>query len=1155
MRIHRLNILRMPGFESGGFELKDLGEGLNLVAGPNGSGKTTICRAIRGLLWPQTLSFFSPVALESNWTDGEASIYVELEGKRHLSQKDGDTVDSLPVPAAEFARCYTVTIDDLFDDTDTDLARRIVTAMAGGYDLASLRGGSLLQLKNNHGRSAASDLRKARQHVKKLTGQQEKLHEREQHIESLEKEKAAARAAQKEIERLADARELLGLKEEVAAAEGALASFPAGMDRLVGNEADGLAGIDGDIEDARGVLKKAEDDARQAQQDLDDADLPEGGVEQPTIDLHKRELDELDEVERSLALAEQELKKAMAAKNDALRQLGETDAEKLAAIDLAGLDEVDKWHAEQEKNRSSLQACRAELELLGEEEKHPVDAETLVRAIGLLREWLELPSSPTSSALRYMILGTFLAGLALSCSLVLTFVQHVAWVAVALLSVVLVAAMWLLQKGAGVDTTSALRDRYGRLRVDPPKTWDKSEVGDRLTDLERELSAVRESERKSDRLESLRVRESPLRGETEELNAQRNELIARLGVAPETTATSLVLFVANLKAFQQARRAEVEQSALRETLAERRGELLAEINAFLASFGVPVCDSAAPARARCEDIFKRAEKHRVAAKALPDAQRTCEGAQKRLDDLDRRRRKLFESAGLEFGDKAGLAARLDRLPSYREAAEALNGARIKRNAQAAKLADASKLTALSLDELDAREDKAKRQAGKYEDLIEELKEIRDGIDKANRENALAEALADAKTAEDELADCLAQAELAAAGSLLLADVEKEYESASRPAVLKQADDWFRRFTVGRYELRTTHGTNGPAFAATDSVSGKTLDLDSLSRGTRMQLLMAVRLAFAASEETTGPLPFVLDEVLSSTDPERFRAVAECLLALVKAGRQVFYFTCQPGDAKAWQQVAGEDSAKHVRWFDLDKKPGLGQRESTLLSDATVQQHTVPPPDGRALPEYARALEVPALDATKGSGGAHVANFVETADELHQLVKVGIKTWGQLASLSIVASDGYLADDRLQVMRVQATALDAFAEAYQIGRGKAVTREVLVKAGVTPSFIDRIADLAQELDGDAAILLNTIDQGSDPRTKRFRPATLETVRDNLTEMGYLDPEPVLSAEQLRGRVLAAVNDEVKNGTVPADVVGKWIDRFLQDAGVGDQSTPA
>ena len=1149
MKIRRLNILRMPGFESGGPELEDLGDGLNLVAGPNGSGKTTICRAIRGLLWPNTLSRFSPVALESNWTDDDASIYIELEGDRHLSQKDGGTMDSLPVPPAEFARCYTVTIDDLFDDTDADLARRIVTAMAGGYDLGSLRSGTLLQLKSNHGKSAASDLRKARQHVKSLSGRQEELREREQQIESLEKEKDDARSARKEIERLGDVRDLASLKDDVVAAEGALAAFPVGMDRLVGDEADRLAGIDSDVEKARGDLEEAEEETRQAKQDLDDAALPEEGIHRTTIDQQKGQLADVDEVERSLALAEQELAKATAA-SEALGRLGNADADKLAAMDLAGLDEIDRWHEEQGENRSSLQACHAELELLGEEETHASDAETLTRAIGLLREWLEIPRSPASAGLRNATLGTVLAGLALLCSLVLTLVHHVAWLVVALLSVVIAAALWLLHKGPGVDTASTLRDRYGRLRVGPPKSWNKDEVGHRLTDLEKELSAVRESKQKSIRMQRLRGRESPLVSKAEELAAQRNELIGRLGVAPESTATSLVLFVAKLKAFQQAHQAEVEQSALRDKLAERRKKLLCELNVFLASFNAPDCESAVSARAQCEHLFDRAEKHRIAADALPKARRQSKRVQERLKELDERRRKLFESVGLESGDEAGLADRLGRMPSYRKAVEALNGGRIRRDALATKLADAPELTSLSPDEIDAHKETLEQQAGEYEELIEELKDIRDEVDKANRENALAQALASAKSAEDELADCLAQAELAAAGSLLLDDLEKEYELASRPAVLKQADDWFRRFTVGRYELRATRGASGPAFAATDSVSGKTLELDSLSRGTRMQLLMAVRLAFAASEETAGPLPFVLDEVLSSTDPERFRAVAECLLALVKAGRQVFYFTCQPGDAKAWQQVAGDDSAQHVRWFDLYEIRRLGQRESTLLSDATVPQRTVPPPDGRTLQEYAGALKVPALDATKGSGGAHVANFAETADELYQLMAVGIETWGQLASLSVAASDAYVANERLRAMRVRATALDAFAEAYQIGRGKPVTREALEDAGVTPAFIDRIAELARGINGDATTLLDAITQGSDPRAKGFRTATLDKVKDNLTEMGYLDPEPALSAEQLRSRVLAAVSDAVRNGTVPAEVVGGWIDRFLQDAGMED-----
>ena len=313
----------------------------------------------------------------------------------------------------------------------------------------------------------------------------------------------------------------------------------------------------------------------------------------------------------------------------------------------------------------------------------------------------------------------------------------------------------------------------------------------------------------------------------------------------------------------------------------------------------------------------------------------------------------------------------------------------------------------------------------------------------------------------------------------------------------------------------------------------------------MQLLLAVRLAFAAAAEEGTPLPFVLDEVLSSSDPDRFRAVIGCLLVLVREGRQVFYFTCQPGDAEAWHEVSGEMGIADARRIDLAEIRRGERTASTLLSESTVRAVRVPEPGERSLPEYAQALGVPELVPAAGAAPAHLAHLVTDAEQLHRVAAAGIETYGQLATLAGHGEvDAYLDGRLLNQIRGRARVLDAFAEAWAIGRGRPLTPEALTESGVTGTFIESAAEVAGELNWDAKRLLQVIREKQDDRLKGFRTKTLDSVEDSLIHSGHLDPSETLNREAALNRVLAGANEVVKQGWLDAAEVRALFEQFWE-----------
>src|SRR5690606_1774208 len=241
---------------------------------------------------------------------------------------------------------------------------------------------------------------------------------------------------------------------------------------------------------------------------------------------------------------------------------------------------------------------------------------------------------------------------------------------------------------------------------------------------------------------------------------------------------------------------------------------------------------------------------------------------------------------------------------------------------------------------------------------------------------------------------------------------------------------------GRYELQFEDGDE-PSFRALDVNAGVGRSLDELSSATRVQLMLAVRVAFVESQERRVALPLLLDETLGTSDDDPARAIIDAVIVLAREGRQVFYFTAQHDEAGKWVAALEESGVPHAT---VDLAEARGERASLALTPlpiSSVAAADTPEPDGCTHDEYGARLHVPAFrPGIDQPDSVPLWYVVDDADELCRLMQSGVGTWGELRNLvehggeRIVESCPGL----WRRARAYAAALDALCHEAAIGMG-------------------------------------------------------------------------------------------------------------------------
>jgi hypothetical protein len=703
------------------------------------------------------------------------------------------------------------------------------------------------------------------------------------------------------------------------------------------------------------------------------------------------------------------------------------------------------------------------------------------------------------------------------------------------------------------------RDRRGELRNEAARLglehddWSEDGVRARIAQLESASAAAEAARRDDERRRELAAQLDEALAEHATWRTTYAALAQELGLAPEADALTVERAGALLVAWDDAHRAWLQARAEVQAADDLVAEVLDEAGALLAPWAPPP-SGPAELRAAVRSLVRRSAAHRDAVERSDRAHQELDAVRADLDDVAEQRRRMAGRLQVPESDLATtVAARAPRRVEWREAVTEVERAearveQVRREVRGAFEGEADLLAELVDERLRVRDradvegrlQEARAARAEAAQLRERIGRLRGALDDARRKHDVEAALTREARAVDEVAAWRDREREKAATRALIRWVRSRTEERDRPRVFARARRLLEVITRGRHTVELAPAEDG-GFRTVHTTTGEGRSLAQLSSGTRVQLLLAVRLAFVEVQEGDGvSLPLLLDEVLGTSDDERARAVVEAATTLATRGRQVLYFTAQADEVRKWREAAGEATAPRLVTLGSvsEVSPAVSWPAGDRLTPAP------PEPGGHSHAAYGRELGVPPVDlwAPDPVRSLHPWHLLDDPADVHRFLAAGLDAWGQIQALVRASDPAVPAPLRTAraTMEPRADLCADLVELVRRGRGRPVDRAALAASGaVSDVFMERAVALLKRLDGDAGELLDAIERGE---LKGFRSDKAADLRDHLAQAGHLPdtaplpPDEVLTRLHFRAQRLPAAPSRT--------TVSRWIRRWLR-----------
>lgn len=1120
-QIKDLSIERIAELPEGLPEFNRFSPNLNIISGPNGSGKSSTARVIQRIIWNADEQ--TPVQISARADFGSHSWqFKSRDGivKQYIDRKESNLSDRLP--SAEARDRYLLSLHDLIRSDDEDLARIMVRESNGGYDI----GDAKKQLGYSDGirnkrLTEYKDVREAKEKADEIKKQHLEHKKQERTLTQLYQQKEQIRETETELQFFQRLMEVKSAEMQVNQLKAQEETFPVQMNYF----REGDYEFASELEGKKGTLlydqKSTDRRIDQIKEEFERLQLPEEGIpEEHLLELESyvQDLKDKEREKNGLVAEKKETGEMLRQLKSSLKDVAFVESEEVT-IDSSVISEFEQLQLRASELNNEVESLN-QLAKTYEQSLSDGDlpsADKLEHALGLLSGW------PGKSVLgkKFSITHWIIILTLLIVSVVFTYIDPVFGIGGLVVAIIALCWFGALALRDQKREQAEIKKSIEQVELELPQSWTREEIRQIIDSLITDYQLVKKDERIQSELKRVKEELESKLPKWLEIDNKIDDLLQEAGISPKLNHNddklyqSLYWFLKRVSSVTETQM-KLESLKSAETEIEHQFESLkTAANEILRSSGFATGENATQIESKSQTLKKRVTRWREFQQELRNQTEKLENLKNEYAEVTKKLELLYDRLKTEDGNLNAIF----ELHKQKESYDKL----IKEISYADKELKAKQTELTSTRSYETLEENVDLEAEDIEEEIQRRNQIIDQKDKVNRkiteietvvdqlksQHNLEQALLEYDQTKERLRDRYEDNFRSLAGDVVADELMNEIQFNNQSEMVNRAAELFARITGGKYQLQTATGKE-TGFYTWDSVRDEPKNLNELSTGTRVQLLLSVRLAFIESQEQHLKLPLLADELLANSDDERAEKIIEALTQISKEGRQIFYFTAQDDEVAKWNSILKKNQEEiNISFYQLrgenrhQSKNRLERDEIPLITLSETKSIARKPAAGELLRDFAADLNIPSFNPLSDSiSQLHVSYLVDEAEQLYRLLKLGIQSFGAFRYLYEVKTLPQSDFDRLTATDIlkRASFIKRYCELVNKGRHKKITRIELEKSGeVSDTFIEEATQLLESLNNDPVEFVSALRSGE---LKRFRSENIDNLEEWLNDNGFI-----------------------------------------------------